>query len=857
MKSKLFRILGVVAVVAMIATALVAPVSALSGVGLAITLGTSPATSTVTDISNTPINYILTFTPGVAQPATTNAVVVTFDAGIKLPTVVNVGFLTSGPGIGGGAAITTMTYALGTAVGQVVTIDTSTVNVVSGSPAVIVGALGSGAIVQMTFPNVTNPSAIGSYGVTIKTNVETTGVYSNTFTTTNPTLPPVAGIATVYNASGTAITQSNSLATALLSIASYPGGKITLTAGTYNNAFGLAAANTTNCTIQGIVGSASTVILKDSGGGWGLSGATVTIDSVTIDNTGNVFTMSNATAGTVSNCIFKNATGNALVFSGAGTETASNDTFTVKAGATGISSSSAKATVTGSTFTVTGTGWGISSSVNVTVSGSTFTGVAATAPTYTGQGIILSGGTASVIGTSTFTGLSTALDTTAAGVSFTGNTVTTCGMTTPTGVDAIMIHTVTPATSAVSVTNNKISGSLEYIISVAANDNLVSVMDNQFATNVSNASNTGGVGLLNVTHNYWGAATGPASTGTVSYANPLGIAPTAGTFATGVSGMTLTASATAGVNIVGSVAATSLGAAALSGNPVAVAVPSNATVVKYFDVFANNTVTGATVDFFGTTASPVTANSSIYFYNAAYGTWQPCSTQAINTFGNDVEITVGTIGGVTATAPTAAQFYGTPFVLVTVPTTLAAPGAVTYPSNGATAVPVNAANMTFTWPAVVGAGITYQFALAQASANTTANEFAILDYSDNTITNAEPLQETLQYNTVYWWEVRAVTLNSSGAVSATGPWTVSMFTTAAAPVTTTGTSAVVTTVVTSVVITNPVTTVMSTSTNIVLPTNTGTSSPAIPSYLLWAVIAVGAVLIIAVIVLIVRTRRIP
>jgi len=55
----------------------------------------------------TPLIIIVTFTPGVAQPAATNAVVVTFDAGIKLPTVVNVGFLTSGTGIGGGAAITT------------------------------------------------------------------------------------------------------------------------------------------------------------------------------------------------------------------------------------------------------------------------------------------------------------------------------------------------------------------------------------------------------------------------------------------------------------------------------------------------------------------------------------------------------------------------------------------------------------------------------------------------------------------------------------------------------------------------------------------------------------------------------
>jgi len=165
--------------------------------------------------------------------------------------------------------------------------------------------------------------------------------------------------------------------------------------------------------------------------------------------------------------------------------------------------------------------------------------------------------------------------------------------------------------------------------------------------------------------------------------------------------------------------------------------------------------------------------------------------------------------------------------------------------------------MTFTWPAVAGAGVTYQFALAQASANTSANEFAILDYSDNTLTNAEPSQETLQYNTVYWWEVRAVTLNSSGAVSATGPWAINMFTTMPAPVTTTGTAATGTTIVTSVVITQPVTTVVSTQTSVVITQTTGNSTPAIPSYLLWAVIAVGAVLIIAVIVLIVRTRRIP
>ena len=207
---------------------------------------------------------------------------------------------------------------------------------------------------------------------------------------------------------------------------------------------------------------------------------------------------------------------------------------------------------------------------------------------------------------------------------------------------------------------------------------------------------------------------------------------------------------------------------------------------------------------------------------------------------------------------TPAQFNGTPFVLVTVPTVLGAPtpaAGVIFPANGATGVAVS--GVTFTWPIVTppaGSTVTYQFALAQASANTSANEFAILDYSDNTITNAEPNQEVLQYSTVYWWEVRAVVMSSTGAITLTGPWTMSMFTTMPQPPpATTMTTVAPVTPVTTIITTN----VTSPVTTFTFPTATQTSSPTIPSYLLWAVIAVGAVLVIAVIVLIVRTRRIP
>lgn len=138
-------------------------------------------------------------------------------------------------------------------------------------------------------------------------------------------------------------------------------------------------------------------------------------------------------------------------------------------------------------------------------------------------------------------------------------------------------------------------------------------------------------------------------------------------------------------------------------------------------------------------------------------------------------------------------------------TTTIGSSAPIFPTNSATGVPVS--GFTFTWAAVAGTGVTYQFAIAQASANTSANEFAILDYSDNTLTNAEPSQETFQYNTVYWWEVRAVTMNSSGSIAATGPWAVSMFTTMPTPLTTTSASLIVTSVViTPTVVNSPVTT---------------------------------------------------
>jgi hypothetical protein len=163
------------------------------------------------------------------------------------------------------------------------------------------------------------------------------------------------------------------------------------------------------------------------------------------------------------------------------------------------------------------------------------------------------------------------------------------------------------------------------------------------------------------------------------------------------------------------------------------------------------------------------------------------------------------------------------------------------PVIGSTTVAVDG---TFSWPTVAGA-TSYDFVLAEDQG--TANHFAIIDFGDTTSINAYKLKEPLKYSTAYWWEVRANTATSTGA------WTVGYFTTAAAPTsTTTSTSSVVTPTVT-VINTNPGVTP---TVVVTVPPSNGTTTPVIPTYLLWLVIVVGAVLVIAVIVLIVRTRRI-
>jgi hypothetical protein len=240
---------------------------------------------------------------------------------------------------------------------------------------------------------------------------------------------------------------------------------------------------------------------------------------------------------------------------------------------------------------------------------------------------------------------------------------------------------------------------------------------------------------------------------------------------------------------------------------------------------------------------PAVAGAYNYTVTVDKGTTTPGTTQpqtALSTDASNTPLTQGSAHNWTVAVanpiPSRASALATFTLSLTQVTVLAAQ----IPANGAVGFPVDG---TFSWPASTVAGATYEFVLAEELGN--ADKFAIIDYSATTPTNAIGPKEALKYNTMYWWRVRAVTATSASA------WTTSFFTTAKQPDVTTPTTGGGGVTVT---FTNTTTTQQVVQTTLVI--TQGPANEPIPSGLLWAVIAIGAVLIIAVIVLVVRTRKI-
>ncbi|MFC1941057.1 hypothetical protein ACFLWL_01415 [Chloroflexota bacterium] len=165
----------------------------------------------------------------------------------------------------------------------------------------------------------------------------------------------------------------------------------------------------------------------------------------------------------------------------------------------------------------------------------------------------------------------------------------------------------------------------------------------------------------------------------------------------------------------------------------------------------------------------------------------------------------------------------------TTPRSFTIEGAVSFrvasPAVGATNVPIMP---TLTWNAYEDA-VKYYVEIGEDPT------FAIWDSMYTTESAFVKATEALDYYTTYYWRVRAVTADGMEPAVTEG-----VFTTEAAPVKAEPPV---------VIEPSPPTDIKIVEVPIPQPT-------AIPSYLLWVIIAIGAVLIIALIVLIVRTRRI-
>ncbi|MBI2980255.1 MAG: hypothetical protein HYY41_05475 [Chloroflexi bacterium] len=164
------------------------------------------------------------------------------------------------------------------------------------------------------------------------------------------------------------------------------------------------------------------------------------------------------------------------------------------------------------------------------------------------------------------------------------------------------------------------------------------------------------------------------------------------------------------------------------------------------------------------------------------------------------------------------------------------PFAITSPVKGAVGV---STLPTIVWTADKTATGGFEIAVSEDLT------FAILDWS-HTVARGATFYQTvasdgLRYGTTYYVRVRAVTGTKT---TDRGPWQTSIFTTEAKPVEPTP----------PVVITPTPPTPPPQIVTVQVPVP-GPAQP-IPSYLLWMIIGIGAVLIIALIVLIVRTRRV-
>ena len=842
MNKRYSKILGVAVTLAMLSSLIIAPFAS------AVSSPTVSQTSAV--ISS---NSIYTLTLNITTAILPGTITVTFPTGTTFTA---------------GMANTDLTLGTTGGIGQPVlaiaapaAIAFPTTNSITITPQ---GNIGAGAVVQIVIGNVgtakyvVNTATPGDYTLTVATSAETTAVASASFTLTVPSIPAVAGVVQGFNAAGVKLDErtGNLAISGALAVAGVV--RVVVGPGTYDE--GATLAIPAGKTVVSSAGAATTLI---SDANASVTGGDVTITGTLVAGvaTPSVLDGFTVTRGvtstgqvTIQNCVISNAAGTALAFGALAANTtallpaksigntisaspgavAGNSGMTVAAAefvtstndVLNIAAVTVAAPVAGTAITNAATG-------TVTVTSATITGASGTG--------LANAGTATVAG-STFSTLATAINVAAGSTTTVGtSTINACGFSSATApLPAIM---VAGAPTNLSIGSSTISNSPSNILATAAAAGVgvnTFVNFNTLTGNVLSFDNndTTAANYIDASNNWWGVSTGPAvaSTGSV-YTTPFLASQVSNQMlATAVAVSTTTLwQTTAGVDIItGTTLPVSTIAAAKYGtNPAGTVVPANVDVTTYFDVYRRGgpavlATDSVTVRFYGIKSNAAT----VYAFSNTQGIWVLASGQAVDQFRGCVTVTI-----TPTSTPNVSNLTGLAFALVE-------PAAVVLPPVApAVLTPVfgdmeAAIQPTFTWTASATA-TSYEFVLAEEIGQD--NKFAIIDYSASTSINGHVSREQLKWGTVYNWRVRAISAAGASA------WTEGFFTTISEPVPAPEPV--------PPVIIEPTPPAPAPEIILQIPP---TEAPVnvIPPYLLWTVIAVGAVLIIAVVVLIVRTRRV-
>ncbi len=748
--------------------------------------------------------------------------------------------------------------------------------------------IGADAPVRIMVPPnyVKNHSTPGNYTLSVATSNES-AVTSANFTITLPSITPTAGTVTGKNSNGDILYQAviGNLNTVIGTNAI---STIELSAGTYNHT----ATNTFDVANQTLIGIEPGVIIT---GGAAVVPVTVSATGVTIRNVtieGNrdgTAHLANVTANaTFDGVTFKKGVNQLnLMATSVQKFTVDNCTFEVTSNVSrGLKANSWNMSmnvvvVTDTTFTVDKGGDAIVSTANLTVSGSTFTG-SGTTP----DGILASNGT-STVKDSTFTDLTRSFvisGTTATStingtkLTATGNTITGNGANTT----SVSSGSVVCSGGVLIMTNNTIKDIGDYRFAIHASGGNISARFNTITGNTYNVQQTSGT--ANATLNYWGTETGPAAaTLNATTAASLVTSPYLSVAIQGDAGVSLdptanlTSKDTAGVDITAANGTMNFVVATkLADNPqINAGVPAvpEGTVSQYWDVYLTVSYLAAsdpstiTIKFYP--PDTVTTNMRVYYGGGLTGAWTLADTQGVNLNSGYVYITISLLS-----SPGFGDMQGTSFVVTTItptPSTVSLTG----PTVGATDVPINT---PFSWSAVSGA--TYDLQLS------TSSSFDTLVSNETGLTSSVyGLGTKLLNDTTYFWRVRSVDGDKMSE------WVTSTFTTVAAaaeaaetvvtveaappapapvvnvepititppapaPVTVTPPQVTVEAPPPAEVTVEPAVVTVQAPPPAVVNVTVPEQQPVVPTYLLWTIILVGAVLVISLIVLIVRTRRV-